>query len=97
MAKKDFKTSVTQGTDKFFSVNDEKPQRKQEPKRTQEPHKTHEPQRTHKTYYRLNLKLDEALKEHIQEKAWKNKTSVTQYISDLIEKDTLDTLDTLDT
>jgi predicted DNA-binding protein len=82
---KDFKKNISKGSDMFFSANDEKPQG------------TQRTQGTHKTYYRINLKLEAAFKEHLKEQAWKNKKSITQYINDLIEKDIKDTQDTLNT
>ena len=37
--------------------------------------------------YRYNLNLDRDLKEYLHEMAWKNRTSITQYINDLIRAD----------
>lgn len=37
--------------------------------------------------YRYNLNLDRDLKEYLHEAAWKNRTSITQYINDLIRAD----------
>lgn len=37
--------------------------------------------------YRYNLNLDKDLKEYLHEMAWKNRTSITQYINDLIRTD----------
>lgn len=37
--------------------------------------------------YRYNLNLDRDLKEYLHETAWKNRTSITQYINDLIRTD----------
>ena len=37
--------------------------------------------------YRYNLNLDRDLKEYLHETAWKNRTSITQYINDLIRAD----------
>lgn len=36
---------------------------------------------------RLNLKLPTELKEYLKTVSWENKTSVTQYLIELIEKD----------
>ena len=37
--------------------------------------------------YRYNLNLDRDLKQYLHEIAWQNRTSITQYINDLIRKD----------
>lgn len=37
--------------------------------------------------YRYNLNLDRDLKEYLHETAWKKRTSITQYINDLIRAD----------
>lgn len=37
--------------------------------------------------YRYNLNLDRDLKDYLHEMAWKNRTSITQYINDLIRAD----------
>lgn len=37
--------------------------------------------------YRYNLNLDRDLKEYLHEAAWKKRTSITQYINDLIRAD----------
>ena len=37
--------------------------------------------------YRYNLDLDRDLKEYLHEAAWKKRTSITQYINDLIRAD----------
>ena len=37
--------------------------------------------------YRYNLNLDRDLKEYLHEVAWKKRTSITQYINDLIRAD----------
>ncbi len=37
--------------------------------------------------YRYNLNLDRDLKEYLHEIAWKKRTSITQYINDLIRAD----------
>ena len=37
--------------------------------------------------YRYNLNLDRDLKEYLHEMAWKKRTSITQYINDLIRAD----------
>lgn len=84
MAKKTFDTQDV--TSKFF---------------TQEKHDTHNKQDTQekkqgrpklnpeekKRGYRYNLNLDRDLKQYIHEIAWQNRTSITQYINDLIRKD----------
>lgn len=37
--------------------------------------------------YRYNLNLDKDLNEYLHDIAWQNRTSITQYINDLIRKD----------
>lgn len=37
--------------------------------------------------YRYNLNLDRDLKDYLHEMAWRNRTSITQYINDLIRAD----------
>ena len=37
--------------------------------------------------YRYNLNLDRDLKEYLHETAWEKRTSITQYINDLIRAD----------
>lgn len=37
--------------------------------------------------YRYNLNLDKDLQQYLKETAWKNRTSITQYINDLIRAD----------
>lgn len=37
--------------------------------------------------YRYNLNLDRDLKDYLHEMAWRNRTSITQYINDLIRND----------
>lgn len=37
--------------------------------------------------YRYNLNLDRDLKQYLKETAWKKRTSITQYINDLIRAD----------
>lgn len=37
--------------------------------------------------YRYNLNLDRDLQQYLKETAWKNRTSITQYINDLIRAD----------
>lgn len=77
MAKKEFNTEDV--TNKFF---------------TQSEHNTHHTQITHNTQntqtgrgYRYNLNLDGDLKPFLQKIAWENKTSITQYLNDIIRKE----------
>lgn len=94
-------------TDKFFSVNDEQPDdapETHEPQRTQRPQIAPETVKTHekdkKSIYRINLKLKGEFEDYLKDQAWLKRVSVTQYISDLIEKDienTQATKGTLDT
>ena len=37
--------------------------------------------------YRYNLNLDKDLKQYLHERAWQKRTSITQYINDLIRAD----------
>ena len=37
--------------------------------------------------YRYNLNLDRDLKDYLEDAAWKRRTSITQYINDLIRED----------
>ena len=70
---------------------------------TQDTHSTEDTQNTHDKLsklgrppkkpeeklrgYRYNLNLDRDLKDYLHEMAWKNRTSITQYINDLIRAD----------
>lgn len=55
----------------------------QEPKRGRPPKTEAEKLRG----YRYNLNLDRDLQQYLKETAWKNRTSITQYINDLIRAD----------
>ncbi len=85
--KKEFKI----GAEKFITALDEnETQRTHEPQGTDS---TQGAQRTHRKYnkpersnpYRINLKLRGEYKEYIEEAAWKEKKSVTEFINDLIK------------
>lgn len=78
MTKKQFDTS--QAINKFFTQPTEE---------TQQTQKTHDTQDTSKVQkkYRLNLNLDGDLEPYLKEVAWINRTSITQYLNDLIRKD----------
>lgn len=40
-----------------------------------------------KEYYRFNLKLPMECKDYLQEMAWRNRTTITEYLTDLVESD----------
>ena len=91
-------------TDNFFSVNDEPADDAPETPTPQRPHKPQNAPETVKTHskdkkppYRINLKLKGEFEDYLKDRAWLKRISVTQYISDLIEKDIEDTRATQDT
>lgn len=67
---KDFKKPATTGAGIFISALD-----------TQGTQGT---QNTARTYYRFNLKLDLDLKDFLSEEAWKNRTTITALINDIL-------------
>lgn len=62
-----------------------------------------EPAKTKTQYYRFNAKMPMEYKDYLQEMAWRNRTTITEYLSNLVAKDMeahpewRDTLDTLNT
>lgn len=40
-----------------------------------------------KEYYRFNLKMPMECKDYLQEMAWRNRTTITEYLTDLVEAD----------
>ena len=67
---KDFKNSATAGAARFISTP-----------ATQD---TQDTQATTPTFYRLNLKLDGDLKEFLSYQAWRNTTSITSIVNDIL-------------
>ena len=47
---------------------------------------THPPE-THLKYYRINLKVRADHRAYLRQASWNRRTSITQYINDLIEAD----------
>lgn len=87
MSKKTFKDNTT-NIDRFFSVTSQE----SNSTNTQEvhgTHKTHEVQKVTESikYYRFNLKMKPEFKQFLDEESWKARTTVTQYINDLIQAD----------
>jgi len=74
---KDFKDKSA--ADKFFNTMDTK-----DTKGTQGKKKKAAPPPEH---YRVNLKLRPQYKEYLQEAAWYDRKSITEFINDLIEAD----------
>lgn len=81
MAKKTFDTQDV--TSKFFTQDTHNKPDTQEKKQGRPKLDPEERKRG----YRYNLNLDRDLKQYIHEIAWQNRTSITQYINDLIRKD----------
>lgn len=67
---KEFKTTATAGAARFISTP-----------ATQD---TQDTQPTTHTFYRLNLKLDGDLKEFLSYQAWRNTTSITSIVNDIL-------------
>ena len=88
MAKKFDTQSVS---NKFFTQGTEETHDKPETHDTHEkPKKQGRPPKKEEEKlrgYRYNLNLDRDLKDYLHEMAWKNRTSITQYINDLIRAD----------
>lgn len=88
MAKKFDTQSVA---NKFFTQGTEETHNKPETHDTHEkPKKQGRPPKKEEEKlrgYRYNLNLDRDLKDYLHEMAWKNRTSITQYINDLIRAD----------
>lgn len=86
--KKNFNTDATMG--KFFTqeqskVEEQPIQEKAPEKAIEEPKKPGRPLKEEKLRgYRYNLNLDKDLKPFLQKIAWENRTSITQYMNDLI-------------
>lgn len=69
---KDFKNSATAGAARFISTP-----------ATQD---TQDTQATTPTFYRLNLKLDGDLKEFLSDEAWRQRTSITALVNDVLQE-----------
>lgn len=90
MAKKTFDTASA--TEKLFSTHDkqDKPNASNTQEKPSVPDETKNPGRPKKTEaeklrgYRYNLNLDRDLKPFLHEIVWQQRTSITQYINDLI-------------
>ena len=84
MAKKTFDTQST--TDKFFTQGAHDTQGTQDKQDTQK--KQGRPKKeTPLRGYRYNLTLDADLKQYLHEIVWQKRTSMTQYVNDLIRAD----------
>lgn len=55
---------------------------KVEPKQSQAPADQEEPK-----YYRFNLKLPEECRAYLQEMAWRERTTITNYLADMVLAD----------
>ena len=53
---------------------------------TQDTQATQDTRATEPTFYRINLKLDGDLKEYLADEAWRNRTSITQLVNDMIKE-----------
>lgn len=71
-------------TGKFFSEAGSDAENKPEEPARGRPKKT---ETDKKRGYRYNLNLDRDLEPYLREAAWKRRTSITQYINDLIRAD----------
>lgn len=86
---KNYSDKIQNASNKFFTGADST----QETHNTPSTHDTQKTQRTHNTdetegkSYRINLKLDGDLEEFIKDEAWRQRTSVTQYLNGLIRDD----------
>lgn len=69
---KEFKTTATAGAARFISTP-----------HTQD---TQDTQPTTPTFYRLNLKLDGDLKEFLSDEAWRQRTSITALVNDVLHE-----------
>ena len=78
-----FFTHITQNTDNTY--NTDVTQNTQNAYSTHDTHSTQERKPLRK--YRYNLALDADLNEFLHEIAWQNRTSMTQYINDLIRRE----------
>lgn len=54
---------------------------------TQEAPKTQEQPKEEKQYYRFNAKLPLECKDYLQEMAWRNRTTITEYLARIILAD----------
>lgn len=83
---KNYSDKIQNASNKFFTGADNTQE-------THDTHSTHDTQKTHKADetegkpYRINLKLDGDLEEFIKDEAWRQRTSVTQYLNGLIRDD----------
>ena len=75
---KEFKTAAT-GADLFFSVNDTEGK-----KDTRDTRDTKGERDTKDKYYRLNLKLDAALKDYLADEAWRQRLSITALVNKIL-------------
>ena len=69
---KEFKTTATAGAARFISTP-----------ATQD---TQDTQHTPPTFYRLNLKLDGDLKEFLSDEAWRQRTSITALVNEVLHE-----------
>ena len=69
---KEFKTTATAGAARFISTP-----------HTQD---TQDTQATTPTFYRLNLKLDGDLKEFLSDEAWRQRTSITALVNEVLKE-----------
>lgn len=87
MAKKSFKQDIATGADRFFSVHDQ-PADIQDTLDTRDIQDTSNTPRTQDTPaekpYRINLKLDPGLKDFLADAAWRQRTSVTALLNQII-------------
>lgn len=88
---KQFNTQDT--INKFFTQNTQDTHDKQDkqdtPKKQGRPPKKEEEKLRG---YRYNLNLDRDLKDYLHEMAWRKRTSITQYLNDLVRADMQDYL-----
>jgi len=101
MPKKTFKDN-TAHLDRFFSDTEpdmgieneqiEQTHETYDAPKTHETYETHDinkpiEKKTNEKYYRFNLKLEPGYKEYLARESWKNHTTITGYINDLIQAD----------
>lgn len=97
MAKKSFKNSARESVaSAFFGEATEDTQNTENTGNTKDTQNTKNIKNTQDTKgakkeklppYRINLKLKGEYKDYLSDAAWENRTSITQYLNDLIEKD----------